>query len=90
MNISEINGAIMNGNWTNDHINSMVAAIKYARGKLVNKAISATEVGSDVKFVSSRTGRYEYGKVVKVARKYINVRVGNTTWRVPGNMLEAA
>ena len=35
MNITQINQEIMTGNWTNDQLNSVAEAIKYARSRLV-------------------------------------------------------
>lgn len=90
MNVTNINQTIMNGNWTNDQLNSIIAAVKYARSRLINHNVHSTYVGDVVKFVSSRTGQYEVGTVLKVNRKNLIIQVGRDKWRVPGNMVEAA
>ena len=46
-------------------------------------------LGDKVKFVNRR-GQTEVGSVVKIAKKYVSVKVGMTQWRVPANMLEKA
>ena len=90
VSIKEINHAIMFGNLSNDQLNSVVMAVKYAREHLSKANIWTMRMGDRVKFVSSRSGRTEVGDVVKVAKKYVTVKVGMTQWRVPANMLEKA
>lgn len=89
MSINEINHAIMFGNLSNDQLNSVVMAVKYARANLSKANIWTMRLGDRVKFVN-REGRTEVGDVVKVAKKYVTVKVGMTQWRVPANMLEKA
>lgn len=90
ISINDLNRAIMFQRWDNDQINSMIQAIKYARGQLTKQNIRAIQLGSKVKFVD-RNGRYMAGDVTKVAKKYVTVRINPTTvYRVPANLLEAA
>lgn len=88
--ISEINTAIVTGDFTNDQLNSISDAIRFARSQLATKAKFTLVKGSNVKFTSSRSGQIVTGTVEKVNRKFIIVRSGLTNWRVPANMLEAA
>jgi hypothetical protein len=88
--IQQINSSIMFGNFTNSQLDSIVAAVKFARGNLAKQAKYALTKGSRVKFVSSRNGQTMIGDVVDVKRKFMHVKVGMQTWRVPANMLEAA
>lgn len=88
--ISEINTAIVTGDFTNDQLNSISDAIRFARSQLATKAKFTLVKGSNVKFTSSRSGQIVTGTVDKVNRKFIIVRSGLTNWRVPANMLEAA
>ena len=94
VSINDINHSIIAGNFTNDQLNSIVMAIKFARNQLVKENRGSLVVGTKVKFTSSRTGADVYGTVEKVNRRYIVVRENgfNTlggSWRVPANMLEA-
>ena len=94
VSINDINHTIIAGNFTNDQLNSIVMAIKFARNQLVKENRGSLVVGTKVKFTSSRTGADVYGTVEKVNRRYIVVRENgfNTlggSWRVPANMLEA-
>jgi hypothetical protein len=86
---TQINSHITFQDWNNDELNSMAIALKYARAKLVKKNIWSYRLGDQVKF-TGRSGRAEVGQVVKVAQKFVTVKCGMTTWRVPANMLEAA
>jgi len=94
MTLQEINRAIIAGTFSNEDLNSIGDAIKFARGQLAQKAKFTLRTGSQVKFTNSRSGQTVLGTVEKVNRKYIIVREhgkafgGN--WRVPANMLQAA
>lgn len=87
--ISDINSAIMHQEWTNDQLNSMVMAIKYARERLAKKTVWSLTHGVQVQFVD-RSGRKQIGTVTKINRKKVIVRVGMTNWNVPASMLTAA
>ena len=87
MNIQEINSAIMFGTWTNDQLNSMISAIKFARAGLAKQSIRSITLKSNVEFTSSKTGRIMRGHVQKIAQKYVTVDTGAGLWRVPANML---
>jgi hypothetical protein len=94
--IQQVNQAIMFGNFTNDELNSINDAIKFARASIANQNKRAMNVGTIVKFTNSRTGMIVTGTVKKVNRKYILVneqKAGSlfgSTWRVPASMLEVA
>jgi len=88
MNINEINQAIMWGKWTNEQLDSMSMAIKYARTQLGKKNKYSFNPGDTVKFVAR--GREVRGTVMKIMQKNVKVKEGMTMWRVPANMLEAA
>jgi hypothetical protein len=89
MNIKEINTAIMHGNFTNEELNSIGDAIRFARAQLVVRNKSALTIGSNVKFTSSTRGTIS-GVVKKINRKFIIVDQPGQfrSWRVPANMLE--
>jgi len=90
MNIKEINSAIMHGDFTNQELNSINDAIRFARAQLVARNKMILSVGANVKFTSSSRGTL-IGTVEKINRKFVIVRetgkaFGN--WKVPANMLE--
>ena len=94
--IQQVNSAIMFGNFTNDELNSINDAVKFARATIAKQNKRAMNVGTVVKFKSSRTGMTVTGTVKKVNRKFILVNeqksgsLIGTTWRVPASMLEVA
>ena len=90
VSINDINQTIIRGDFTNEQLDSISMAIKFARNTLVKKNKKSMWVGDTVKFTSSRTGEVVLGTVQKVNRKFIIVRENgnrNLTWRVPANML---
>lgn len=90
MNIQAINSAIIQGKWSNDELNSMIDAVKYARSRLATLNKCTLRVGSDVKFTSTKRNQIITGKITKVAIKYATVSTALGNWKVPMNMLEAA
>ena len=86
--IQEINQAIMFGNLSNDQLNSIISSVKFARNQLMKANKRSLQIGSDVKFVSSRTGQTIFGKVTSIKTKNVIVAAGLTNWRVPANLLE--
>jgi hypothetical protein len=93
MTPQQINTAIVTGSFTNEELNTISAALTFARGQLTRQAVFTLVVGKAVKFTSSRTGARITGTVVKVNRKFIHVKETGTlagVWRVPANMLSAA
>lgn len=95
--IQQVNSTIMFGDFSNDQLESIIAAVKYRRSQITQQNKRAFRVGDAVKFRNSRTGGTVVGTVKKINIKYILVsepsRTGGvftSTWRVPANMLEAA
>ena len=88
--ISAINGAILAGNFTNEQLNSIGDAIRFARAQLGQQNKYTLRVGTKVKFTSSRSGMEVTGDVQKINRKFVIVKSGVTNWRVPASMLSAA
>lgn len=89
MDIKEIRSAIMFGNLSNDEINSIVDAIKYARTQMTKQKTRSFMLGDTVKFTSNRNGLTYVGTVRKVKIKYILVNTPGGVFNVPANMLEA-
>jgi len=90
LTIAEVNTAIIAGNFTNEQLNSIGDAIKFARAQIANQNKFTLVKGTNVKFTNSRSGQTVRGTVEKVNRKFIIVKSGLTNWRVPANMLSAA
>jgi hypothetical protein len=88
--IQEINTSIMFSGLTNEQLNSVMTAVKYARAQLGKEKIRSFGRGDAVKFTSSKTGMTMIGTVSKVAIKYVTVSTQQGLWKVPANMLEAA
>ena len=89
MNITQINTAILQGDFTNEELNSIGDAMRFARAQLVVRNKSALTIGSNVKFTSSTRGTIS-GVVKKINRKFIIVDQPGQfrSWKVPANMLE--
>jgi len=91
--IQEINSTIIGGAFTNDQLDSIIMAVKFARNQLATKNKFSLVKGTPVKFTSSRSGQVILGTVEKVNRKFVIVRENGkvfNNWRVPANMLEVA
>ena len=89
MDIKQITHAIMFGNLSNQDINQIVDAVKYARAQLARQNKRSLMPGDTVKFTSGRNGVTYTGTVNKVKIKYILVRTNAGLYNVPANMVEA-
>jgi acyl-homoserine lactone acylase PvdQ len=88
MQINDINQAIIQGNFTNDQLDSITMAVKYARNQLGHQNKRQLRVGGAVRFHNSRRGYDMHGKVAKIAIKFVTVDCGvDGRWKVPANML---
>lgn len=87
MNIDRINSAIIQGNLTNDELNTVIEAVKFARSRLGRQTKASLMTGDSVSFTSSKTGKTMTGFVTKIAIKYVTVKTLGGLWRVPANML---
>ena len=85
--IQEINGAILQGSFTNDELSSIIDAVKYARAQLTQQKKRSFRIGDTVKFTSTNRGITVFGTVKKSAIKYVTVRSVSGLWKVPANML---
>ena len=87
MTTAQICRIIENGQLNDHDLNSVIAAVKYARRHLQRQVTSSLMVGDRVTFTSSRSGQTMTGKVTKIAIKYVTVSCTMGNWRVPANML---
>lgn len=90
MSIQTINTEILQGAFTNEQLDSIQDAIKFARSRIAQRNIFTMRTGSNVQFTSTKNGMTYKGTVEKVGRKYVTVRTPQGGWRVPANMLSAA
>jgi hypothetical protein len=87
--INQINQAIMFGDLTNDQLNSIIAALKFARNEMNKTKKWAFDPGCKVKFVYK--GTLYIGVVQKILTKNVAVKVqAGNVYRVPAAWLEAA
>jgi small-conductance mechanosensitive channel len=87
MSIQTVTAEILQGNFTNDQLSSIIDSVKYARSKLTRHTIRSLQVGDNVNFNSVKQGRNVTGVVTKIAIKYVTVNTVSGLWRVPANML---
>ena len=93
LTIQDVNSAIISGEFTNEQLNSISDAIRFARNQMIQKNTGSMVIGTNVKFTHPRTGQVVQGIVKKVNRKYIMVSENGSVlgnWRVPANMLTVA
>ena len=88
MDIQAITSAIKFGNLSNDDINQIVEAVKYARAQITRIKARSFMQGDKVRFTSR--GNTYFGTIVRLKIKNAVVRVGNyQSYNVPVSMLEA-
>ena len=87
MNAEQIKFEIMGSKFSNDQLNEIVDAVKYARARLRENTKRSLRYGDEVSFNSSKTGRVMQGTVEKIAIKFVTVKTNMGLWRVPANML---
>jgi hypothetical protein len=87
MSIQTVNAEILQGNFTNEQLTSIIDAVKFARARLTEKTKRSLHIGDEVSFTSTKMRQTVRGKVRKIAIKFVTVDTGQTLWRVPANML---
>lgn len=87
MDINVVKAAIMLNNYSNQELNELTEALRYARAQLAQQVKRSMCIGDNVNFCNSKTGQNLTGVVMKIAIKYVTVRSSQGLWRVPANML---
>ena len=87
MKAEDIIREIKHGEFTNDELNAMVQAIKFARAQLAHEVKREIFPGATVYF-KDRYGRRIVGKVDSVKIKNAVISTANGRYRVPCSMLE--
>ena len=90
MNISEINTAILQGGFTNEQLNSINDAVRFARARLGDQVRRELRIGEMVQFKSNRNGMVYKGTLESIKIKNAIVATQAGRYKVPMNMLEAA
>ena len=90
MNITQINSAILQGNFTNEQLNSILDAVKFARTQLRDQVRRELKIGELVQFKSTRNGMVYKGTLESIKIKNAIVETQAGRYKVPMNMLEAA
>jgi hypothetical protein len=87
MNTSDIQVAIMRGDFTNDDLNAIIETIRYKRGQLGKATKRSLKVGDTVTFVSAKVGKTITGTVKQIKVKNVIVGTSGNNWQVPASML---
>ena len=87
MNADAITSQIIQGRYSNDELNGIIEAIRFAKAQLARRNIGQIRVGDRVEFTSTKTGQTVQGFVTKIAVKYVTVKSASGLWRVPASML---
>jgi hypothetical protein len=90
MNVMEINTEILQGGFTNEQLNSINDAVRFARARLADQTKRTLRIGSQVKFTSNRNGATYKGTLESIKIKNAIVATQMGRYKVPMNMLEAA
>lgn len=85
--VKEINYSIMFGDLSNEELDSVISAVRFARANLAKVNKRSFRIGAEVKFTSAKSGQTYIGIVNKVLRKNMMVQVGTKMWQVPASML---
>ena len=86
-NLRDVLIGIRQGNFSNDELNLVIEAVKYARAQNGRRAANTLKIGEQVKF-NGRNGPV-VGRLEQIKIKKAIVVSGMTRWNVPLAMLEA-
>jgi len=90
MSVNQIVSELMSGTLTNDDIEQVAQALKYARaqvGKTIKRQLSP---GVSVRFYHPKKNFYIAGTVDRIKQKYVLVNTAQGRYNVPANLLETA
>lgn len=87
--LGTVRSAIISGRFSNQDLDSIADALRFARSQLTKQNTRALRAGDVVKFTSNRNGITYQGTVDKIKIKYVLVNTPQGRYNVPANMLEA-
>jgi hypothetical protein len=90
MNGKQIVSELMSGVLTNDELEQIAQALKYARSQVGNQIKRQLRPGVTVKFYHPKQNFYIAGTVNRIKQKYVLVDTPQGRYNVPANLLETA
>jgi hypothetical protein len=90
MNVDQIVTELMSGALTNDDIEQVAQALKYARAQVGREVKRQLAPGASVKFYHPKQNFYIAGTVNRIKQKYVLVDTAKGRYNVPANLLEMA
>ncbi len=90
MSVNQIVTELMSGTLTNDDIEQVAQALKYARAQVAKTIRRQLTPGSSVKFYHPKQNFYIAGTVNRIKQKYVLVDTAQGRYNVPANLLETA
>ena len=90
MSVNQIVVELMSGTLTNDDIEQVAQALKYARAQVGREVKRQLAPGASVKFYHPKQTFYIAGTVNRIKQKYVLVDTPRGRYNVPANLLEVA
>jgi len=90
MSVNHIVTELMSGALTNDDIEQVTQALKYARAQVGREVKRQLAPGASVKFYHPKQNFYIAGTVNRIKQKYVLVDTPKGRYNVPANLLEPA
>lgn len=90
MNGKQIVSELMSGSLTNDELEQIAQALKYARSQVGNQIKRQLRPGVSVKFYHPKQRFYISGTVNRIKQKYVLVDTSAGRYNVPASLLEVA
>ena len=90
MSVNQIVTELMSGVLTNDDIEQVAQALKYARAQVSREVKRQLVPGTSVKFYHPKQNFYIAGTVNRIKQKYVLVDTARGRYNVPANLLEMA
>jgi hypothetical protein len=90
MSVDQIVNELMSGTLTNDDIEQVAQALKYARAQVGRQIKRQLHPGLSVKFYHPKQNFYIAGTVNRIKQKYVLVDTARGRYNVPANLLEVA
>ncbi len=90
MSVNQIVTELMSGTLTNDDIEQVTQALKYARAQVGREVKRQLAPGASVRFYHPKQNFYIAGTVNRIKQKYVLVDTPRGRYNVPANLLEPA
>ena len=90
MSVNHIVTELMSGTLTNDDIEQVTQALKYARAQVGREVKRQLAPGASVRFYHPKQNFYIAGTVNRIKQKYVLVDTPKGRYNVPANLLEPA